>query len=262
MLSAHGQYNLRYTIDNNGKIIAFPAYRDFEIKIPELSQEYYTTPIANKNNFNFHLNDVDLEFLPQPADLPMNMQVLSAAYKPFFNIYAPMLLRTSPMVFDFTEISIVPIEDNINFMVVGRQQTWPGLGGLTTVNPMISWNVDDFTLTGGAYAGRYFTPFNPDAKFTGGVNLHLHYQLTDWMAARAWGVYSFYDGKEKKNPHMLLNPFYPKTSVGGAMEFKINDNVGIGVGVNYEYNPWRKRMEAQRLIYPVIRSGNIKIGAW
>ena len=61
---------------------------------------------------------------------------------------------------------------------------------------------------------------------------------------------------------MLRNPFFYHTQVGGAMEFKITDNFWMGAGVNYEYNPVRRKMEPQFLVYPVFKSGRFKIGMW
>ena len=55
-------------------------------------------------------------------------------------------------------------------------------------------------------------------------------------------------------------PFFYHTQVGGAMEFKITDNFWMGAGVNYEYNPVRRKMEPQFLVYPVFKSGRFKIG--
>ena len=59
---------------------------------------------------------------------------------------------------------------------------------------------------------------------------------------------------------MLRNPFFYHTQIGVAMEFKITDNFWMGAGVNYEYNPVRRKMEPQFLVYPVFKSGRFKIG--
>ena len=34
----------------------------------------------------------------------------------------------------------------------------------------------------------------------------------------------------------------------------------MGAGINYEYNPVRRKMEPQFLVYPVFKSGRFKIG--
>lgn len=267
-LALHAQSDLTYTISQEGKVVAFPRLKSYELKMPAFRYESYTPSSVKK--IEAKLEEFKSDYYPIPDELPMNMQVLSAAYRPFFNVYAPMLQRVSPMAFDFREVSVVPIDDNFTFLTVGSQYTWPGAGGITTINPMLNWNQDRLTITGGVFAGRYFTAFNHTPALLGGANLQVHYELTPWMAVKAWGQYAYHRGfnegesgmKERYNPHMLLNPYNPHTSVGGAFEFMVNENVGFGVGVNYEFNPWRRKMEAQRLIYPVIRSGKVKIGAW
>ena len=105
------------------------------------------------------------------------------------------------------------------------------------------------------------TPFNPSPQFMGGFNAMASYDVTDWMTVRGWGQYTFYDHNERNNPHMLMNPFYNHTNVGGAFEFKVNDSgFRVGVGVNYEYNPIRGKMERQFMFYPAGKIGMFRIG--
>ena len=60
---------------------------------------------------------------------------------------------------------------------------------------------------------------------------------------------------------MLMNPFYNHTNVGGAFEFKVNDSgFRVGVGVNYEYNPIRGKMERQFIRSSDLASGMFRIG--
>ena len=94
----------------------------------------------------------------------------------------------------------------------------------------------------------------------GGVNATVSIEVVDWMTVKGWGQYAFYQKGERTNPHMLLNPYYNHTSGGGAFEFKVKDNFSFGVGVNYEYNPWNKRMDPQFLFYPAFKGKNIRIG--
>lgn len=260
--------DLTYTVNKEGKIVAIPKIKSEELKIPEITYKSYTP--SSVRDIELKLQEFVPDFIPVLDERPMDMHVMSAAYRPFFDVYAPMLRRVSPMAFDFVEASFVPMSDNLTFITVGSQYTWPGAGGVTTINPMLSWNEGDLTITGGAFASRYFTPFNHTPGFIGGVNLQLEYAITDWLTAKGWGQYAYYQGykqentsfKEMKNPHWQMNPFYPHTSVGGAFEFKINEAVGIGVGVDYQYNPRSRKMQPQYLLYPTFRNKNIKIGIW
>ena len=107
--------------------------------------------------------------------------------------------------------------------------------------------------------GSFFSPFNPSPGITAGANVQVEYQPTDWLKLKGWGQYAYY-ADEYNNPHMLSNPFLYHTQVGGSMEFKVTDNFWMGAGINYEYNPVRRKMEPQFLVYPVFKSGRFKIG--
>ncbi|MDR1403142.1 MAG: hypothetical protein LBJ60_05515 [Tannerellaceae bacterium] len=251
---------LTYTVNKEGKVIAIPKYKTYELSIPEYSYKSYTP--SSKMKMEMKLQEFIPEYRLSLDERPMDMQVLSAAYRPFFDIYAPMMRAVSPTAFDFQETSIVPVNDNMAFFATGVQYSWPGMGGLTTINPGMMWRQNNWTVTGGGFAGRYYTPFNPHPEYMGGANLQVRYDVNERIALRTWGQYTYYDGAEKNNPHLLMSPFYNHTSVGGAAEFMINENFGIGGGVNYEYNPHKRRMEPQYLLFPVFRSKNIKVGVW
>jgi len=247
-----------WTLNKEGKIIAVPKKKEYVLNIPAFSYETYTPPST------LELDKKLREFTPdyQPTSIderPMNMQVLSAAYRPFFNVYAPMIRRVSPMAFDFSETYYTPLRDNLAFAINGTQYTWPGGGGLIRLSPGLIWNKDRWTISGGGFVTRYSTPFNLSPELTVGANVNVRYEATDWLALRTWGQYAYYDTKERYNPHMILNPFYNHTNIGGAAEIKVNENFGIGFGVNYEYNHWKRKLEPQYLFYPVFKSKGIQI---
>lgn len=255
--SIRAQTDLVLTMNKEGKIVAIPRKEHYELNIPQWSYKSYTP--SSSRDIESKLREFVPDIPATPDERPMDMQVQSAAYRPYFDVFTPMLRRVSPMALDFNETSVIPIGDNLYFLTNGRQYTWPGAGGLTEIAPSLVWKTGRFTFNAGAFGGKFYTPFNVSPALMGGVNAQVKYDATDRIALRAWGQYAVY-GDEDKNPHMLLNPFYNHTSVGGAVEFKFNENFGIGVGVNYEYNPIRRKMEPQYLIYPIFRSRNIRIG--
>lgn len=255
----YAQSDLTFLLNKEGKVVIIPKKVNYEFDIPPYSYRSYTPSSTQRIDLKLK------EFIPdiQPVRMderPMDMQVFSAAYQPFFNVYTPMIHRMSPMALDFNETNIVAINDNFSFLTNGRQYTWPGAGGLTTINGDLVWKKNQWTLSGGAFAGKYFTPFNLSPLLTGGFNISVRYEATEKLALRGWSSYAFYRKEEKYNPHMLWNPFYNHTQVGGALEFKFNENFGIGMGVNYEYNPIRRKMNPQYLIYPIFNSRHIRIG--
>lgn len=260
-LCLHAQSELTWIRTGEGRIVAVPKRAVFELNLPKNAYKSVTPS-------DMHAIEAKLrEFVPDlvvptafDRERPMDMAISSTAYQPFFNPYTPMLRRVSPMALDFHEASIVPVNEKVSFITSGQQYTWPGIGGLTRIDTELQWNAGHLAFTGGTFAGRYFTPFNLSPQLMGGFHLMSAYELTDWMTVRGWGQYTFYDSKEQKNPHMLLNPFYNHTNVGGAFEFKVNEGgFKIGVGVNYEYNPVRGRMERQFLFYPAGKIGTFRI---
>ena len=183
------------------------------------------------------------------------MNVLSEAYRPFFNPYTPMLWRINPMALDYDEWYIKPVAFNTAVLVNGRQETWPALGGVNIASMAVSHRAGSFTVTTGGFAGRYYTPYTPHPSYWGGVNATARYELTDWMAMRAWGSYAFY-GDNKADPFMVANPWMNRTNVGGSMEFKVSDDFGFGIGVNYQHNHFNNRMEPQFMFYPFGNAGS------
>lgn len=256
-IHVEAQSDLTFTMDKEGKILIIPREKHYELNLPKFSYKSYTP--ASTRLIESKLQ----EFMPgQPLradERPMDMQIASAAYRPYFNVFTPMLRQVSPMALDFNETSVIPLNDHFSFVVNGRQYTWPGAGGLTEITPELMWQNERWMLSVGGFAGKFYTPFNPSPALTGGAHVQARYAVTEWMALRGWGQYAAY-GDEEKNPHMLLNPFYNHTSVGGALEFNFTENFGVGFGVNYEYNPIRRKMEPQYLVYPIFRSKNIRIG--
>lgn len=255
------QTDLTWIRTKEGKIVAVPKRAVFHLNLPKTIFKSYTPS-------DRHIIEAKLrEFTPNltapiqfEQERPMDMMILSEAYRPFFNPYTPMLWAVSPMALDFNEISILPLNEQASFFASGQQYTWPGVGGLTRMNVGTTWQNDRVNFSVSGFGGRYYTPFNPSPMLMGGFRATAGYELTDWLGVRGWGQYVFYEGDEKRNPHMLLNPFYNHTSVGGAFEFKIQEDFRIGVGVNYEYNPFNGRMSPQLLLFPAGRIGSFQIG--
>ena len=245
----HAQSDFTFMLNKEGKLIALPKRINFNFNIPEASYKSYTP--STTRVINDLLSTYEPAVNPKLDERPMDMQVLSSAYAPFYNEYTPMLRRVSPTALDFNEVEFFPLNENLTFVVAGRQETWPGLGGQTIANAAIDWHSGPWTIGGGGFAGRYFTPFNQSPEFVGGVNLHTSFQANDWLKFNAWGQYAGYDSNERKNPHMLMNPYFYHNSIGTSVQIKLNDNFGVGAGVQYDFNPMIRKWERQVLVFPV-----------
>lgn len=263
LYSAWGQSGFGLLENSEGKIIVIPreAQFDLTIDIPEATYKSYTP--ATTNELERRLQEFQPDYQSTSINQrPMDMQVLSGAYEPFYNPFVPMLATISPSAFDFRETSVVSINDQFAFLATGMKSTWPAAGGITTITSALSWQKDRLTLTGNVMGGHYSSPFNPSPEYVVGGGVNARYEVTDWLSAIGWGQYMHYSGQEKYNPHVILNTFYPHTSAGGALEIKVSENFGFGVGVNYQYNPRYRKMEPQYMLYPVFKSGHFQIGMW
>lgn len=238
-----------FMLNKEGKLIALPRKAHIELNIPAFSYKSYTP--ASTRMLDDLLRAYEPSDSPKLDERPMDMQVLSGAYKPFFNVYASMLRRVSPTAFDFKETEVFPINENLFFLIAGQQQTWFGAGGMTSVNPSLTWHSGNWEIGGGGFAARYYTPFNLSPEFVAGGNLYTAFQATDWLKMNVWGQYAGYNSNERKNPHLLLNPYFYHNSIGSSLEFKLNDNFGVGAGMQYEFNPMRNKWERQILLFPV-----------
>ncbi|MCD8193422.1 MAG: hypothetical protein LUD74_02520 [Tannerellaceae bacterium] len=253
-ITGWSQPGLTTITDKEGKIVVIPQFVNYELNIPPLSYTTYTPAGLEAGKLNLSFTD-SVKYTLHITEHPMDMQVLSGAYKPFFDIYAPMRRRVSPMAYDFEEFVISPVNENISIVTYGHQYTWPGSGGITTVGSSVMWTNGRWTAGGGLAAGRFYTPYNHSPGFTGSAIGYTSFQATDWLKLNAWGRYTLYNKDEKYNPALYLNPYQPHTNVGGSMEFKITDKFGVGIGLDYKYNPMRRRMEREQLFYPLFYKG-------
>ncbi len=97
-----------------------------------------------------------------------------------------MLREVSPMALDFNETYMKRLNESFDLIANGVQYTWPGVGGMTIMNGGISWHSGNWSLYGGGFGGRFFSPFNPSPGITAGANVQVEYQPTDWLKLKGW----------------------------------------------------------------------------
>jgi hypothetical protein len=96
----------------------------------------------------------------------------------------------------------------------------------------------------------------------GGAQVQAGYEASSRLAFRAWGGYAAYSGNQAQTPFLLMNPAMNQTAAGGALEFMFTKSLGLGTGINYEYNPIKRKLEPRYIFYPVIKSKDIQIKFW
>jgi len=180
-LYGFAQSDLVFQLNQEGKLVVIPKYMTYELHIPELSYKTYTP--ASTVKLDMKMPDYNPELSMYLDERPMDMQILSTAYRPFFNVFTPMLMNVSPMALDFDETYFKSLNDQVTFLMNGTQMTWPGSGSLTSVTPMLSWSDEKWTFRGSAFAARYATPFDPSPGFVGGGS-RRKYQLSGYRLVK------------------------------------------------------------------------------
>lgn len=248
----NAQSGYDFVLTREGIMFFPPTAKEYHLTIPKLNYNLYIPEYKPAiKPMAFEVGELPIHTV---MDRPMDMQILSAAYSPFFNPYTPMLRRVSPMAFDFNEIEIIPLSEKFAAVASGWQYSWPGAGGLTLFSSGMTWRSGKWTATGSGFAGHFHTPFNLSPEYLVGANATIRYDINDRLAVRGWGQYTYYFDGEKDNPHLQMNPFFNHTSIGGAMEYKFNDNFGVGAGIDYRHNPRNGKFEPQYMFYPVFKT--------
>jgi hypothetical protein len=255
-LKAQQQFNVMF--DKDGKAFIIPSSRKYTIEASE--------PLSS-SCADYKSNPPPQPFIDgsnaqqsQLASLPSNINVLSSAYAPFFNPYTQMFARVSPFALDFNETNAVMIYDNLAAIIQGRKTTWPLLSGQTDISSSIVWRNNRLTVAGGVFAGNYYTPLNLSPALMGGISLDARYEMSDKFALRGWGQYAVHGANGANNPWIYNNAWMNHTGAGGAIEYMVNDNFGIGGGVEYRFNPMKGKLEPHPVVYPVFKHGSFSIG--
>lgn len=220
VVGIQAQSDFSFILNKEGKIIVLPKNKTYELNIPKASYKTFTP--AGTRDIDIKLREFTPD-IPHTSlqERPMDMQISSAAYQPFFNVYTPMLREVSPMALDFNETYMKRLNESFDLIANGVQYTWPGVGGMTIMNGGISWHSGNWSLYGGGFGGRFFSPFNPSPGITAGANVQVEYQPTDWLKLKGWGQYAYY-ADEYNNPHMAQQPFslpYPSGRLNGVQGY-------------------------------------------
>ena len=227
-LCLQAQSDLTWIRTKEGRMVAVPKRAVFDLNLPKFTYKSFTP--SDRQLIEAKLREFIPDLPVQSAyeqERPMDMIISSAAYQPFFNPYTPMLRRVSPMALDFHEVSVVPISEQVAFITSGQQYTWPGVGGLTRINTELLWTHDRFSLSGGAFGGRYFTPFNPSLfVYCIGYNTHTVFcQLRRVYLSFFYYKIHNYTGKTCKHSTAVRNIRYINIrnfmSISKELSFKL-----------------------------------------
>ena len=161
-------------------------------------------------------------------------------YQPdnFFNQYLLDLNLTNKLLLtDISSISTTHIQHN-----------FIGLGGLNLVQGQYNFDIGDFGIfSPGIYAAKFniYNDFFNDS----GLNGILTIALTDRLNLNLFGQYSITSSKVAISP--FISPLYPHSNFGGSLEFKVNDNWGLMMGAENEYDVFLRKWVTRPFVMPV-----------
>ena len=200
---------------------------------------------------------------PSTSSQPVEVTIYSGV-SPEFNVnqsyYSPLLnlnqqdnsvyrfsmdqnLKNQFVISDFNSITTSHIQSN-----------FIGLGGLNLVQVNYNFKVgDNVDFSAGIYAAK-FNIYN-DFLNDGGFNGNLKFQLSDRININLFGQYSITGSNIAISP--FISPIYPHSDFGGSMEFKVNNDWGIMMGAENEYDVFLRKWVTRPFIMPVFYSMNI-----
>ena len=122
VVGIHAQSDFSFILNKEGKIIVLPKNKTYELNIPKASYKTFTP--AGTRDIDIKLREFTPD-IPHTSlqERPMDMQISSAAYQPFFNVYTPMLREVSPMALDFNETYMKRLNESFDLIANGVQYT-------------------------------------------------------------------------------------------------------------------------------------------
>jgi len=123
-----------------------------------------------------------------------------------------------------------------------------GLSQTTTAGADYNYFWGDIgILTVGAYAAKYniYNLYLDD----GGVNGNIKIYVSNGISLNLFGQYSYTESKFIISP--LIAPLYPYSNYGASLEFKVNNNWGLTVGSEYEYDAFKQKWLIRPFIMPM-----------
>ena len=183
----------------------------------------------------------------QEFNLSDNYKIPQSYYLPLLQLYQPnnfmnqylldLNLTNKLMITDITSISTSHIQHN-----------YIGLGGLNLIQGEYNFKLGDFgVFSAGIYAAKFniYNDFFNDGGLTGNFRINL----TDRLNINLFGQYSITSSRIAISP--FVSPLYPHSDFGGSLEFKVNNNWGLMMGTENEYDVFLRKWVTRPFVMPV-----------
>jgi len=176
-----------------------------------------------------------------------NFKISESNYLPLLSLYQQDRF-TGKFLLDMNMTNHFVINDLTGITTTHVQSNFIGLGGLNLVQGQYDFSLGEFgVLSAGIYAAK-FNIYN-DFLNDGGVTGAFKIKLSDRLNINLFGQYSITGSKIAISP--FISPLYPHSDFGGSMEFKVNDNWGLIMGAENEYDVFLRKWVTRPFIMPV-----------
>lgn len=85
-----------------------------------------------------------------------------------------------------------------------------------------------------------------------GLNSRMDLRLNDRLNIKLYGTYSL----KGKQALVNQNSIYSENNYGGAIEYRISDKFGMGMGVDRQLNPFTGKWVTRPFVYPIFYNDN------
>lgn len=195
----------------------------------------------------------DNAFNPQFLSSPVPSPTLSG------NLFSPDLylstnesiLRHNPAILNYNYSNTDRLSDHLYYIPFNQLTTYIGLGEYNNIGASLLWiPTSKLSINTSAFISKQFGYIFPSRQISYGAGVMLKYSITDKLIFRAWGQYVTHGNND---PFLNLYNLFPKTSIGADLQYKANQKMGFGIGIEYHYNKKESTWKPES-------GGKIKIG--
>lgn len=163
-----------------------------------------------------------------------------------------MVSTYDPNALDYEQYAAFRLSNTATLNTFSTYNTYPTMGTIIQAGAYFIYRVGKhWEFTGGAYAAQYTIPSRMHgSQMDLGLNASLGYRFNKHLLLRIYGQYSGFGRQNSFNGYM--NPAYPQSYYGAALEWKINDYLELQGGVERTYSPTKMKWVTVPVLRPVI----------
>lgn len=168
----------------------------------------------------------------------------------FLSPYASML-RYNPAIWNYNLNDTTKWSTYLSLIPFNQQTTHIGVGEYNNIGTSLLWSpTNKLSINTSVFISKQFGYIFPSRQTLCGTEIMLSYALTDKLLFRIWEQYVT---PGKNDLFLNMNNLFPKTNIGADLQYKVNQKIGIGVGIEYQYDKKESTWKSES-------GGKVKIG--